>query len=291
VQTRVAGDPTTQVHNVQTRVTGLAVHSTPAVTVMSAPHAANAPVLTPENGPHVADVQRAEQLPSLFAVTEHGSDLRAAGTTLGGTAASRASSSREVVAEDTAGAVTTEHGSDGRVTFDDPVTNRGQEEAALRATIAMAQLQLSAITGNETRHTSPSADRPGPTVSILRNGLREIPPLRQTPMVSVPAYPYVEKDLNIAGIYAMAKLNAYSGPISGERSTKHLEKFTEFKFNVVNTVNQFTHSDTLRLKYQCAIAHLTGDAKQLIIKWSAKNQGSPALWKIYSNYSQSSASL
>jgi hypothetical protein len=64
VQTRVAGDPTTQVHDVQTRVTGLAVHSTPAVTVMSAPHAANAPVLTPENGPHVADVQRAEQLPS-----------------------------------------------------------------------------------------------------------------------------------------------------------------------------------------------------------------------------------
>jgi hypothetical protein len=73
VQTRVAGDPTTQVHNVQTRVTGLAVHSTPAVTVMSAPLAANAPVLTPENGPHVADVQRAEH-DSIPAVTEHGSD-------------------------------------------------------------------------------------------------------------------------------------------------------------------------------------------------------------------------
>ena len=86
---------TTQVHNVQTRV-GLAAQSAPVVTEMSAPHEANAPVQTPENGPHVADVQMADQLPS-HAVTGQSSDGRAAETTLGGTIPPRAPCGRDVV--------------------------------------------------------------------------------------------------------------------------------------------------------------------------------------------------
>jgi hypothetical protein len=140
----------------------------------------------------------------------------------------------------------------------------------------MHQLRLNALTSADARQPRTSADRPGPTLSILRNGLRETPAQRQNPIVNVPDYPHAEKDLNVSGIYAMAKTNkTYSGPISGERSTKHLEKFTEYKFDVMNAVTQFHHSDTLRLKYQCAIAHLSGDAKQLVMKWTNKNSGTP----------------
>jgi cbb3-type cytochrome oxidase cytochrome c subunit len=106
--------------------------------------------------------------------------------------------------------------------------------------------------------------RAGASTSILRNGLREIPPRRTVPTVPVPDYPHTfEKELNVAGIYAMAKVNKkYSGPVSGEKSTKHQKRFIEYMFDVKNTVTQFKHSETLRLGHLSAISHLDGEAKE-----------------------------
>ena len=163
---------TTQVHTVQTRV-GPAAQSAQVDTEMSAPHAVNAPDLPTNNGPHEADVAMEDQIPP-HAATGQSSDGRAAEATLGGTALPRAQTGREFVAEGSAGAVATGQSSDGRVTFGSPVMNRhDQEEAEMRAIIAMYQLRLTALTSADARQPSTSADRPGPTVSILRNGLRE----------------------------------------------------------------------------------------------------------------------
>jgi cbb3-type cytochrome oxidase cytochrome c subunit len=108
------------------------------------------------------------------------------------------------------------------------VTNSyNQEEAELRATIVMHTLQLNALTTAEARQRGTSrpgpsistGDRSGPSTSILRNGLREIPPRRTTPATPVPNYPHIlEKDLNVACIYAMAKMNkTYSGLETGKK--------------------------------------------------------------------------
>jgi hypothetical protein len=157
-------------------------------------------------------------------VTGQGPDGRAAGSSLGGIVPPRATGGRDLSAEGGSLPVTTDHnGADGRVTFGSPVAHSSdKEEAGLRATIAMHTLQLNALTttGARQRGTSgpgPSTstvDRSGPSTSILRNGLREIPPRRTTAAILVPDYPHIlKKDLNVAGIYAMAKVNkTYSKP-------------------------------------------------------------------------------
>jgi hypothetical protein len=52
------------------------------------------------------------------------------------------------------------------------------------------------------------------------------------------------------------------------KNTKHLERFTEYMFDVHNTITQFKHSEELRLGHLCAISHLAGEAKLLVMKWT-----------------------
>jgi hypothetical protein len=120
--------------------------------------------------------------------------------------------------------------------------------------------------------------------SILRNGLRETPPQRTVPQIPVPPYPLTsyEKELNVSRIFQMARDQKYGGPVTGEKSTKHKKKLDAYMFNVATAISQFEHSDRERLEYMCALAHLEGDANDLVIEWSAKNKRVCTMEKIFS---------
>jgi hypothetical protein len=215
------------------------------------------------------------------AVTADGVDGTAAGSSLGGIAPPRAHRPEliHLGVEGGAEPVTTDpRAADGHVTFGSPVSNSSDltEIEQLRRTIAQGTLQLNALTTGDRRRRGPSSSGPsasmidtlraGASTSILRNGLRDTPPLRTVAQIPVPDYPHTyEKQLNVAGIFAMAKVNQkYSGPVSGEKSTKHKKRSVNFMVDVKNTVTQFKHSETLRLGHLSAISHLDGDAKELV---------------------------
>jgi hypothetical protein len=181
---------------------------------------------------------------------------------------------------------TAQHGADPR------------EQERLRTLIAQATIDLNALTtgdrGNRgDNNTVPEsmidtllarapANEPGG--SILLNGLRERPTVRTVPQVPVPPYPHAEQErpLNVSGICAMAKDQKYHGTVSGEKSTKHQKKFNAFKFNVKTAIAQFKHSDTARLENMCALMHLDGDAKDLVVEWSIKNGREANMARIFS---------
>ncbi len=104
-------------------------------------------------------VHMAEQFSDpTHAVTWQGPDGRAAGSSLGGIVPPRATGGRDLSAEGGTQPVTSDHnGADGRVTFGSPVAHSSdQEEAELRATIAMHTLQLNALTNAEARQRGTS---------------------------------------------------------------------------------------------------------------------------------------
>jgi hypothetical protein len=203
------------------------------------------------------------------AVTGQNPDGRAAEPILGGTIPPRATGGRDLSAEGGIGAVNTDHnGADGRVTFGSPaIRSSDQEEAELRARIAMDSLQLNALTHAEARQRGSSVDRSGPSTStsILRGrNPIEIPPRRQTPAIHTPLK---RNSMCRASTIWPKSTKKYRGPETREKSTKHLEKFTEYKFDVRNTITHFQHFETLRLGHLCALSHLEGEAKLLVMKW------------------------
>jgi hypothetical protein len=253
--------------------------------VMEEPERVQPPVVPVITYPDRVNTAAQGTVPDLV-VTAERTDGTAAGQSLGGIAPPRASRAELIHPGVEGGAepVTTDR--DGHVTFGPSVGKSSglTEQERLRRTIAEATLQLNALTIGDTRRrgsnsTEPAARmidtlRAGASGRILRNGLREIPPQRTVAQVPVPPYPHTsfEKELNVAGIYQMAKDQKYRGPVSGEKSTKHQKKLVNYMFNVESAITQFKHSEKDRLEHLCALAHLDGEAKDLVVDWTAKNK-------------------
>jgi hypothetical protein len=83
----------------------------------------------------------------------------------------------------------------------------------------------------------------------------------------------------MAGICAMAKDQKYRGTVTGEKSPKQRKKY-----NVARAIRQFRYPDsnTVRLENVCALMHLDGDAKDLVVEWSTRNGREASMAKIFS---------
>jgi hypothetical protein len=172
------------------------------------------------------------------------------------------------------------------------------EQERLRRLIAEATVDLNALTTGDRRTSSNNSTAREGMIdtllarapvngtgggSILLNGRRETLAQRTESQVPIPDYPHVERErpLNVAGICAMAKDQKYTGTINDEKSSQHQKRFDAYKFNVKTAINQFAHSDVERLKNMCALMHLDGDAKDLVVAWSTKNGREASMARIF----------
>jgi hypothetical protein len=120
----------------------------------------------------------------------------------------------------------------------------------------------------------------------LLSGRIERPAQRTESRVPVPKYFVTrerERPLNIAGICAMAREQRYSGT-EGGRGPKQRMRFEAFKYNVARAVRHFKFPDTnvAHLENMCALMHLEGEAKDLVVEWSTRNKGEANMAKIFS---------
>jgi hypothetical protein len=151
---------------------------------------------------------------------------------LGGTMTPRAPSGRYLSAEGVTGTSTTAQGAARRVAIGTTTAERSSvEEETLRPRISIDSLQLGANTTSESQQGGTSLDRSRPSTST-NPSVRGAPPtngapMRATPYVPVPSPrdpPLAPREINVAGIYAMAKGHSrYKGPEDGQKNQTSYE--------------------------------------------------------------------
>jgi hypothetical protein len=190
------------------------------------------------------------------------------------------------------------------VTFGQIVQYRADptEQERLRGLLAEATANLTALTtvdrrpsGSDSKVQESMIDTLLARASVsgtggsgkLLSGRRERPAQRTESRVPVPNYFLTrerERPLNMAGICAMARDQRYTGTVQGERGPKQRKRFEAFKYNVARAVRHFKFPDTnvAHLENMCAMMHLEGEAKDLVVEWSTRNKGEASMAKIFS---------
>jgi hypothetical protein len=84
------------------------------------------------------------------------------------------------------------------------------------------------------------------------------------------AQPQRPLTLNVSGIVAMAKNHEYSGPQVGEKQQEYMDRDEEYKFDVLKTIGYYPGPDAAVVASLAALQHLTGKAKQAVVKWHSK---------------------
>jgi hypothetical protein len=68
----------------------------------------------------------------------------------------------------------------------------------------------------------------------------------------------------------MAKNHEYSGLQVGEKQQEHMDRYEEYKFDVLKTIGYYPSPDPAVVASLAALQHLTGKAKQAVMKWHSK---------------------
>jgi hypothetical protein len=76
--------------------------------------------------------------------------------------------------------------------------------------------------------------------------------------------------LNVSWIVAIAKKHEYGGPLVGEKQQEHMDRYEEYKFDVLKMIGYYPGPDAAVVASLAALQHLTGKVKQVVMKWHSK---------------------
>jgi hypothetical protein len=62
----------------------------------------------------------------------------------------------------------------------------------------------------------------------------------------------------------------YGGPLVGDKQQKHMDHYEEYKFDVIKTIWYSPGPDAAVVASLGDLQHLTGKAKQAVMKWHSK---------------------
>jgi hypothetical protein len=68
----------------------------------------------------------------------------------------------------------------------------------------------------------------------------------------------------------MAQNHEYGGPLVGDKQQEHMDRYEEYNFDVLKTIGYYPGPYAAVVASLAALQHLTGKAKQAVMKWHSK---------------------